>query len=116
MVIDLPNFICDRVKTIAVGDGLQSQLWRPPTHAFVVSIGDWHINARTAIRCRAEDDSFFAHAEAPGIVVRRANELDRRAIGPETMKALGEADFFIAYSDRRLVVSLHAPDPIVEAI
>ena len=75
------------------------------------------------IRRRAEDESVFAETKSPGVVVGRTDKFnvgDFRGIRVrqfESPEALTERVRFLAIELRRaVVVTLHAPDPVVQTI
>ncbi len=75
VLIDLPHLVADRLELIRVGDRVQH--FRSPTpNSFVVPVRDRHEAARIVIRRRAENETFFTEPKTPGVVVRRAEELE----------------------------------------
>ena len=78
--IDLAHLVGDRVEVVAVGDHRQGADCRPAADRFVIAIGDRHVDAGVAVGRRAEQSAFFAEADAPGVVVRVAEEFQLRAV------------------------------------
>jgi hypothetical protein len=58
------------------------------------------MHARVAIRGRADDDVVLRDAEAPGVVIARAHELELRSVRLEAKDALAKTQFLAA--DRAL--------------
>ena len=103
---------------MVVGDGSQHQGSRPAFHAFVVTIGDRHVDAWVAVGGRPKDDSLFADPQPPRIVVGRTDEFDFGSIGAETKESSRKTQvrFFAWSSWPRSVIALHRPDPVIESI
>ena len=64
---------------------------RPAADRLVVAVRDRHVDARVAVGRRAEEEALLAEADAPGVVVGGAQELELRAVGLEAVEALAEA-------------------------
>src|SRR5262245_31486528 len=124
MEIDLPYLVGDRLVLVAVGNAVEDGA-APAADRLVVPVGYRHVLARIAVGGRAKDDSLFAEAQAPGVVVRRAEELevgDGRifafAFDLEAETSLAEAGYLLAVGEDRprIVVPLHGPVPVVETV
>src|SRR5207244_123904 len=74
----------DRVHGGVARDAFEDR-GRPAPHLLVVAIGDAEVFARIAVGGRAEDMPLFAEAEAPGVVVGRAEKLEFGAVAPLTL-------------------------------
>ena len=115
-LINLPNAFGDRAEQVAVGDGSE-RLGAPALHPLVIPVRDRHVDAGVVVGGRAKDHSLFAQAQPPGVVIGRADELEFRAIGAEAEEAHAERLLFRSPHHRgRVVVTLHRPDPVVEAV
>src|SRR5439155_22740941 len=113
--IHLPDFVRERIKALAIGDGFEPAR-RPAIDRLVVSIRNRHIHAGISVCRRSEDGGVFSEAEAPRVVVARTNKLQRRAIGLEAKDALPEADFFPANVATKSGVPNRSPNPVIETI
>src|SRR5262249_30129650 len=88
----------------------------PSFNRFVIAVGDRQRDARIAVSRRAEDQAIFAYPQAPGVVVGRTQEFQLGRIGFETEKALLKRVGFSANGHGGIVIALHGPNPVVEAI
>src|SRR5439155_9929483 len=61
-------------------------------------------------------DALLAEAQAPGVVVGRAEEFHLRAVRLEAEEALAELVGLPADPEARGVVALHGPDPVIQAV
>lgn len=74
-LVNLPDIFGDCLEKVCVGNG-SDICGRPATDLFVVAIGNGHEGAGIVIGGGAEDEAFFADAEAPGVVIGGANKFD----------------------------------------
>src|SRR5690606_25748392 len=75
MVIDLANFIADRLKQVRIGDRRQ-RLRSPAADTLIIAIGDRQKETRFAIGRGAEDETFFRYPHSPSVVGGGSQELN----------------------------------------
>src|SRR5439155_19535208 len=113
--IHLPHSFRERIEWLAVGDRFEPA-GRPTIDSLIIAIRNGHVHAGIPIGRRSEDDGIFSESEAPGVVIARANKLQRRAIGLETKDSLPEADFFATNGATKSGIADGSPNPVVESV
>ncbi len=117
MLIHLANVLGNRIKEISIRDRIESQRRRPTAHPFVVAVGNRHVDTRVAVGGRSKDQTLFADPQPPSVVVCRSDELHFRAVGTKAKETLAKRLLRLALDfGCGVVVSLHRPDPIVQAV
>ena len=116
--VNLSHLVRDRFEFVAFGNRLQVQACSPTFDPFVIPVGDRHMHAGAAIGRGTKDDTFFAEANSPGVVIGRSNELHLGAVGLEAEKALPKllATRARIAAGTGPVVALHPPDPVVQTV
>ena len=125
-LIHLTHVLSHRLEQMSISNGA-NVTGSPATHLLVKTIGNRHECAGVMIRRGTKNQSLFADAQTPRVVVRRTHKLQIRHLRriragkPESPETLAKRLSRLPRSLRTVlrtavVVTLHRPDPVVQPI
>ena len=114
MLIDLANFVGDRIEMPLVPDGGRA-MGGPTADGFEIAIRNAEIEGRIVIGGGGEELEVFAHPDTPGVVVGRSQKFQHAAIGLEAEHPCAEAQRLATDFTPETAVSHGAVDPTIQA-